>query len=301
MGLLLKSGAAKDSVRDYLIEIGRYPLLSAEEEILHARNVQAYRKCVEAKIKPTPEQKKLHDRSKATLITSNLRLVVDMAAPYAKANPHLMQDLIQDGSVGLNRAVELFNPELGWKFSTYAHWWIKQALTRYLKGSTRTIRLPMHVGETNQKIRRAYKQLHVKNGVQPSIEEIAKELELKPGQVADVLKFTQPIDSLDRVLKTDTDDGDTLLSMMAGDSADPSSIVDSEITKAKINEVLDCLPTRLGRIVKLSYGIGCDRAYSLNEIAVFEGCSRQAIGQLKAKALRELRKAHHSSKLKGLL
>ncbi|WP_296418076.1 RNA polymerase sigma factor, RpoD/SigA family, partial [Vulcanococcus sp. DEBay_Sum22DG08_74] len=261
-----------DLVRSYLRDIGRVPLLTHEQEITLGRQVQelvaleeleqelASREGVE---KPSPAvlakeagltqvqlKKRLRSgqRAKERMVAANLRLVVSVAKKYTKRNMELL-DLIQEGTIGLVRGVEKFDPTRGYKFSTYAYWWIRQGITRAIAEKSRTIRLPIHITETLNKLKKGQRELSQELGRTPTVTELAEFVDLPEEEVKDLLcRARQPVS-----LETKVGDGDDteLLDLLAADGTQPSELVDGECLRMDMRGLLDQLPDLQGRVLKM--------------------------------------------------
>ena len=270
-----------DSVRLYLREIGKIPLLSAEEEMDLARRI------VEG-------DKKAKDK----MAEANMRLVVSIAKRYSGRGLDFL-DLIQEGNTGLLRAVEKFDPDKGFKFSTYATWWIRQAITRAIADQARTIRIPVHMVETINKVLRATRKLTNELNREPSVEEIAKEMGMEPEKVDYVMKIKQDIASLDATVGRDGDDEDSVLGDFIEDEGrvSPEDAAAAQMLKEQIAEILSSLSEREQKVVKLRFGIGGGRPHTLEEVGAEFSVTRERIRQIEAKALSKLRKHKDTKKL----
>lgn len=272
---------ADDSVRLYLREIGKIPLLSLEEETELAKKV------VEG-------DKKAKDK----MVEANMRLVVSIAKRYSGRGLDLL-DLIQEGNTGLLRAVEKFDPEKGFKFSTYATWWIRQAITRAIADQARTIRIPVHMVETINKVLRTTRKLTQELNREPSIEEIAKELDMEPEKIEYVMRIKQDIASLDASVGRDGDDEDSVLGDFVEDEerASPEDSAVTQILKEQLAAILSTLSEREQKIIRMRFGIGGERPHTLEEVGAEFSVTRERIRQIEAKALSKLRKHKDTKKL----
>lgn len=272
---------ADDSVRLYLREIGKIPLLSLEEETEFAKKV------VEG-------DKKAKDK----MVEANMRLVVSIAKRYSGRGLDLL-DLIQEGNTGLLRAVEKFDPEKGFKFSTYATWWIRQAITRAIADQARTIRIPVHMVETINKVLRTTRKLTQELNREPSIEEIAKELDMEPEKIEYVMRIKQDIASLDASVGRDGDDEDSVLGDFVEDEerASPEDSAVTQILKEQLAAILSTLSEREQKIIRMRFGIGGERPHTLEEVGAEFSVTRERIRQIEAKALSKLRKHKDTKKL----
>ncbi|MFH0916249.1 MAG: sigma-70 family RNA polymerase sigma factor [bacterium] len=259
-----------DPVRMYLREIGKVPLLNTEQEIELARLIE--KKDVEAKRR---------------LTEANLRLVVSIAKRYM-GRGLLFLDLIQEGNLGLIRAVEKFDYRLGYKFSTYATWWIRQAVTRAIADQARTIRVPVHAVETMNKLNRVRRELLQKNGREPTVVEIAAELGVTPGKVREIQKATQEPVSLETPVgdEDDSELGDFIEDL---DADQPLEVVFREIRREELFRVLDSLPTRDRKVLELRFGLKGERPRTLEEVGERFGVTRERIRQVEAKTLNRLK------------
>lgn len=273
--------ASDDSVRLYLREIGKIPLLSAEEELELAQRVVAGDK-----------------RAKDKMAEANMRLVVSIAKRYSGRGLDFL-DLIQEGNTGLLRAVEKFDPDKGFKFSTYATWWIRQAITRAIADQARTIRIPVHMVETINKLLRTQRRMTQELNREPTIEELAKELEMEPDKVEYVMKIKQDITSLDAGVGRDGDDEDSYLKdfIEDEDSATPEESASSQLLKEQVQSILSSLSDREQKIIKMRFGLENGKSHTLEEVGQEFAVTRERIRQIEAKALAKLRKHKDSKKL----
>ena len=272
---------ADDSVRLYLREIGKIPLLSNEEEVDLAYRI-------------VKGEKKAKDK----MVEANMRLVVSIAKRYSGRGLDFL-DLIQEGNTGLLRAVEKFDPDKGFKFSTYATWWIRQAITRAIADQARTIRIPVHMVETINKVLRATRKLTNELNREPSVEELAKEMGMEPEKVDYVMKIKQDIASLDATVGRDGDDEDSVLGDFIEDEGrvSPEDAAAAQMLKEQIAEILSSLSEREQKVVKLRFGIGGGRPHTLEEVGAEFSVTRERIRQIEAKALSKLRKHKDTKKL----
>ena len=272
---------ADDSVRLYLREIGKIPLLTQEEEQKLAK-------------KAAKGNKKAKDK----MVEANMRLVVSIAKRYSGRGLDFL-DLIQEGNTGLLRAVEKFDPEKGFKFSTYATWWIRQAITRAIADQARTIRIPVHMVETINKVLRVTRKLTQELNREPTTEEIAKEMDMDPEKVEYVMKIKQDIASLDQSVGRDGDDEDSVLGDFVEDEerASPEDSAANQILKEQLAEIISTLSEREQKIIKLRFGIGGGRSHTLEEVGAEFSVTRERIRQIEAKALSKLRKHKDTKKL----
>jgi RNA polymerase primary sigma factor len=268
--------ASDDSVRLYLREIGKIPLLNAEEELALAQRVVAGEK-----------------KAKDKMAEANMRLVVSIAKRYSGRGLDFL-DLIQEGNTGLLRAVEKFDPDKGFKFSTYATWWIRQAITRAIADQARTIRIPVHMVETINKLLRTQRRMTQELNREPTIEELAKELDMK---------IKQDITSLDAGVGRDGDEEDSVLRdfIEDEDSATPEESAASQLLKEQVQSILSTLSDREQKIIKMRFGLENGKSHTLEEVGQEFAVTRERIRQIEAKALAKLRKHKDSKKLHDYL
>ncbi len=271
-----------DPVRMYLKEIGRVPLLSAEEEIDLAKRMESG-----------------DEEAKRRLAEANLRLVVSIAKRYV-GRGMLFLDLIQEGNLGLIKAVEKFDYSKGYKFSTYATWWIRQAITRAIADQARTIRIPVHMVETINKLIRVSRQLLQELGREPNPEEIAREMDISVDRVREIMKIAQEPVSLETPIGEEEDShlGDFIEDQDAPAPAEAASFM---LLKEQLEEVLETLTPREEKVLRLRFGLDDGRARTLEEVGQHFGVTRERIRQIEAKALRKLRHPSRSKKLKDFL
>ena len=272
---------ADDSVRLYLREIGKIPLLTPEEEAELAERI-------------VKGDKKAKDK----MVESNMRLVVSIAKRYGGRGLDFL-DLIQEGNTGLLRAVEKFDPDKGFKFSTYATWWVRQAITRAIADQARTIRIPVHMVETINKVLRTTRRLTSELNREPTNEEIAKELGLEPEKVDYVMRIKQDIASLDASVGREGDDEDSVLGDFVEDDErdSPEHSAANQIWKELLCEIIATLTDREQKIIRLRFGIGGGRPHTLEEVGNEFDVTRERIRQIEAKALSKLRKNKETKKL----
>jgi RNA polymerase primary sigma factor len=271
-----------DPVRMYLKEIGRVDLLSANEEIELANRIEDG-----------------DEEAKRRLAEANLRLVVSIAKRYV-GRGMLFLDLIQEGNMGLMKAVEKFDYRKGFKFSTYATWWIRQAITRAIADQARTIRIPVHMVETINKLIRVQRQLLQDLGREPTPEEIGEDMELTPDKVREILKIAQEPVSLETPIGEEDDShlGDFIEDQ---DATSPSEHAAYELLKEQLEDVLDTLTDREENVLRLRFGLDDGRTRTLEEVGKVFGVTRERIRQIEAKALRKLRHPSRSKRLKDFL
>ena len=287
-----------DPVRMYLREIGRVPLLSAEEEVRLAQRME--RGKVEL-LKAIPNRRYIDDGEEAQrrLTEANLRLVVSVAKKYIGRGMSLL-DLIQEGNIGLIRAVEKFDYTKGYKFSTYATWWIRQAITRAIADQARTIRIPVHMVETINRLIRISRRLLQDLGREPTSEEIAEQMEISAEKVREIIKVSQEPVSLETPIGEEDDShlGDFIEDHTALAPADAAS---HQLLKEQVEDVLDSLTERERKVLQLRFGLDDGRSRTLEEVGKEFHVTRERIRQIEAKALRKLRHPSRSRKLKDYL
>ncbi len=271
-----------DPVRMYLKEIGRVNLLSAEDEVNLALRIEQG-----------------DEEAKRRLAEANLRLVVSIAKRYV-GRGMLFLDLIQEGNMGLIKAVEKFDYRKGFKFSTYATWWIRQAITRAIADQARTIRIPVHMVETINKLVRVQRQLLQDLGREPTPEEIGEDMDLSPEKVREILKIAQEPVSLETPIGEEDDShlGDFIEDHEA---TSPSDHAAYELLKEQLEDVLDTLTDREENVLRLRFGLDDGRTRTLEEVGKVFGVTRERIRQIEAKALRKLRHPSRSKRLKDFL
>jgi len=274
--------AIDDPVRMYLKEIGKVPLLTAEEEIELSKRIEKGEK-----------------EAKRRLAEANLRLVVSIAKKYV-GRGMLFLDLIQEGNLGLMKAVEKFDFRKGFKFSTYATWWIRQSITRAIADQARTIRIPVHMVETINKLIRVSRQLLQELGRDPTPEEIAQEMELPVEKVREIMKIAQEPVSLETPIGEEEDShlGDFIPDEEAQAPADAAAYL---LLKEQLEDVLETLTPREEKVLRLRFGLDDGRPRTLEEVGQVFGVTRERIRQIEAKALRKLRHPSRSKKLKDFL
>ena len=300
-----------DSVRLYLREIGKIPLLSSEEELELAQKIVANRDELEAiREQLTDEELAIGERhkleAKATKLSrpkdkmaeANMRLVVSIAKRYSGRGLDFL-DLIQEGNTGLLRAVEKFDPDKGFKFSTYATWWIRQAITRAIADQARTIRIPVHMVETINKLLRTQRRMTQELNREPTMEELSAELELEPEKIEYIMKIKQDISSLDAGVGRDGDEEDSVLADFIEDeeTVSPEDSATNQLLKEQVQDVLSSLSDREQKIVRMRFGLDNGKSHTLEEVGQEFAVTRERIRQIEAKALAKLRKHKDAKKL----
>ena len=270
---------ADDSVRLYLREIGKIPLLNAEEELALAHRVVAGEK-----------------EAKDQMAEANLRLVVSIAKRYVGRGLDLL-DLIEEGNTGLLRAVEKFDPDKGFKFSTYATWWIRQAITRAIADQARTIRIPVHMVETINKLLRTQRRLTQDLNREPTNAEIAKEMEIDEAKVEHIMKIKQDISSLDASIRDDEEESVLADFIEDEDTITPEQSAAGQLLKEQVKDMLGALTEREQKILKLRFGLEDGKQHTLEEVGQEFSVTRERIRQIEAKALAKLRKHKDARKL----
>ena len=310
----MESSGSSDSVRVYLKEIGRVPLLSAAEEVSLAKRIEAGLEAAEqiadlaaagtlgdldfAARRKLQRVEKDGERAKRDLTRANLRLVVSIAKRYVGRGMQLL-DLVQEGNLGLMRAVEKFDYTKGFKFSTYATWWIRQAITRSIADQARTIRIPVHMVETMNRVHRTQRQMLMELEREPTIEELADRVDLTPVKVREILKFSQDPVSLEAPVGEDNSSLGDFIEDTRADS--PADVAAKGMLGAAVLEALEELNDREKEVVRQRFGLIDGRARTLEEVGKDFGVTRERIRQIEAKTLAKLRHPHRSKKLRDYL
>ena len=270
-----------DSVRLYLREIGKIPLLTGDEELELAQKVKEGDK-----------------RAKDKMAEANMRLVVSIAKRYSGRGLDFL-DLIQEGNTGLLRAVEKFDPDKGFKFSTYATWWIRQAITRAIADQARVIRIPVHMVETINNLLRTQRRMTQELNREPTMDELAKELDMEPSKIEYVMKIKQDIHSLDAGVGRDGEEEDSVLGdfIEDEDSTTPEESASNQLLKEQVQAILSSLSDREQKIVKMRFGLDNGKSHTLEEVGQEFAVTRERIRQIEAKALAKLRKHKDAKKL----
>ena len=278
--------SSDDPVRLYLKEIGKYPLLTTEEEIALAKQIA----------EGTPEEQAA---AKKKLSEANLRLVVSIAKRYVGRGMQFL-DLIQEGNLGLIKAAEKFDYTKGYKFSTYATWWVRQAITRAIADQARTIRIPVHMVETINKLIRVNRQLAQELGRDPTPAEIAKEMGISESKVREIIKIAQEPVSLETPIGEEEDShlGDFIEDENA---PAPAEVASNAMMREQLQEVLHTLTPREEKVIRLRFGLEDGQAHTLEEVGKEFNVTRERIRQIEAKALRKLRHPSRSKKVKDFL
>ena len=272
-----------DSIRSYLREIGKYPLLTGEEEVELAKRIE-----------------KGDEEAKATMINSNLRLVVSVAKRYVRSSKMTLLDLIQEGNLGLIKAVDKFDYTKGFKFSTYAMWWIRQAITRSIADQGRTIRIPVHMKERMNKLTKTTRQFVSDHGRDPTTEELAEILDITEERVEKIIQLYGDTISLDTPIGEEEDA--VLMNFVADDEMpEISSSVEQTMLGDELDDVLSILTEREQKILRLRFGFDDGRIWTLEEVGQVFDVTRERIRQIEAKSLRRLRMNRDTKKLKAYL
>ena len=294
-----------DSVRAYLRDIGRIPLLEHDEEIILGRKVQRLMELQEIKKELNLNNESLADvmdlpvkqirkeiregtRAKDKMVTANLRLVVSVAKKYTKRNMELL-DIIQEGTIGLVRGVEKFDPGRGYKFSTYAYWWIRQGITRAIAEKSRAIRLPIHITENLNKLKKAQRELSQINGCMPTVFQLAEHMDLSVDEIKDLMcKARQPT-SLE--IKIGENRDTALIDLLEDETQLPDMLLEKQFVKQDIRELISELPEMQAAVISMRYGIGEEvmEPMSMTAIGQMLNMSRDRVRTLEQKAIKALR------------
>ncbi|PJE51144.1 MAG: RNA polymerase sigma factor RpoD [Candidatus Yanofskybacteria bacterium CG10_big_fil_rev_8_21_14_0_10_36_16] len=279
----LHKAGGTDSVQMYLREIGNYPLLKRDEEVDLAKRIQNG-----------------DEAARQLLMLSNLRLVVSIAKKYVGRSPNLtLLDLIQEGNIGLSRAVEKFDYTKGYKFSTYATWWIRQAVTRALADQARTIRIPVHMVETINKYQQVVRRLVQDLGREPLPDEIASEMGMDVEKIHHIIKISQDTVSLEAPVGEDDEDS-SLADFVADDETiSPETSAGRRILRERLKDIIDDLTPREQKILEMRFGLADGIGHTLEEVGKVFAVTRERIRQIEAKALEKIRQHHKIEKLRG--
>ncbi|MBI2599811.1 RNA polymerase sigma factor RpoD [Candidatus Daviesbacteria bacterium] len=277
----LEEGSVTDPVRQYLRDIGKIPLLTAADEIDLAKRAE-----------------KNEQRARDKLISANLRLVVSIAKKYVGRGMSLL-DLIEEGNIGLMRAVDKYDWRRGYKFSTYATWWIRQAITRAIADQARTIRIPVHMVETINRFNRTQRRLMQELGREPTPEEVAKALDIDVTKAREIIKVSQEPTSLETPVGDEEDSH--LGDFIADQGLQPDEQATRELLKIHLDEVLDSLSPREKRVLQLRFGLEDGKQRTLEEVGKEFGVTRERIRQIEAKAIRKLKHPTRAKKLRDYL
>ena len=304
-----------DNVRSYLRDIGRIPLLEHDEEILLGRKVQRLMTLLEMKkelsldneglaeamdisVKDVKRELREGTKAKEAMVTANLRLVVSVAKKYTKRNMELL-DIIQEGTIGLVRGVEKFDPGRGYKFSTYAYWWIRQGITRAIAEKSRAIRLPIHITENLNRLKKAQRELSQLNGEMPTIKQLAAELTLSEDDIKDLMCKSRQPTSLETKIGENRDTA--LIDLLEDETQLPDVLLQRSCVKDDIRELITELPEMQAAVISMRYGIGDEvlEPMSMTAIGQILNMSRDRVRTLEHKGLRSLR--DNSDKIKDYL
>ena len=299
----LQNSSSTDSVRVYLKEIGRVPMLNREEELIEARKVQRYIQLLETSADnySSAEEKRIvreGQKAKSHMIQANLRLVVSVAKKYQKRGLELL-DLIQEGNIGLERAVEKFDPSKGYRFSTYAYWWIQQGITRVIANQSRVIRLPIHVTDKLNALKKAQRQLSQEKGRTATVSELAVAVNRSPGEIRQLLEQARTPLSLD--VKVGTAQDTELIELLASAQQSPEAIATQDLMRESLSTLLSELESREQLIIEMRFGLKDGLAKSLADIGEVLNISRERVRQIEAKAMRKLRKPKAREQLRDYL
>lgn len=273
----------EDSIRMYLKEIGKFPLLTPEEEVEVARKVREG-----------------DDEAKKHLVNSNLRLVISVAKRYVKGSGMSFLDLVQEGNIGLLKAVDKFDYRRGYKFSTYAMWWIRQAVTRAIVDQSKNIRIPVHMRETLNRIRRESRRFLLAEGREPSPEELAVYMKMEPEKIVDVLELFKDTVSLETPIG---EEADTMLGDFISDDSTPEPLesTEHELLKAELGQILSSLTSREQTILLLRFGFVDGRIWTLEEVGRIYHVTRERIRQIELRTIRKLKNKREVRNLRSFI
>lgn len=315
----MRNNKSSDAVYSYLKSIGRVPLLTHEQEIKFGKQVkemmpleamfedltesldrspslQEWADAADMELKTLKQIVHRGKRAKHKMIEANLRLVVSIAKKYTDRNLDLL-DLIQEGSIGLNRAVEKFDPAKGYRFSTYAYWWIRQAMTRAIAEKSRVVRLPIHVTETLNKIKKAQRQITQQKGRTATIEEVAEQLELSPKRVRECMRLSRRPLSLE--LRVGDNQDTELADLLESDDATPEDFATQRALKSDLHGLMAALTPQQQEVINLRFGLQDGNPLSLEKVGRRLNISRERVRQLQKQAVGKLRQ--HRSELREYL
>jgi RNA polymerase sigma factor (sigma-70 family) len=283
--LIMQSTQQTDSFGQYLKQIGRIPLLTPDQEIEYGRAIQAHLKAIDNGT-ATPQTQLAHDRAKRKMVEANLRLVVSVAKKYQGRGIDF-SDLIQEGTIGLTRAAEKFDPKRGYKFSTYAYWWIRQGITRSVANDSRNVRLPVHITDKLNAIKKAHRELMRETGKPPTLQQIADHTGIRVEQIQHALSANRPHVSLDTPIGDKQQD--TLISLIAAEETEQYEPSERLIMQDVIRKLGATLTETEIDVLTRRYGLDGGEPMTLAQIAPYHGCTRERIRQIQQKALRKMK------------